>query len=47
MYEASDIVALGAAHELILGVKLQLSNVDSEGEADRAERQMDVDEVDE
>jgi hypothetical protein len=47
MYEASDIATLGAAHELILGIKLQHSNFDSEGEANRTERQMDIDETDE
>lgn len=48
MYEASDVVAIGDAHELILGVKpFYLSNTDLEGAINRAERVDDIDETDE
>ena len=48
MYEASEIVTIGAAHNLILGTKPFLqSNLDSEGMLNRDERQMDMDEGDE
>lgn len=49
MYEASKIVAIGDAHDLILGQKpFELSTMDSEGISNRMERQMDdIDEADE
>ncbi len=46
MYEASEIVTIGAAHQLILGSKPELLHVDSEGSAGYDERQMDIDETD-
>ena len=47
MYEASDVVAIGNAHELILGVKPFLSGwVDQEGALNRNERIDDIDESD-
>ena len=47
MYEAPEVLAIGEAHELILGVKPFLQdNVDSELILDRAERVEDVDESD-
>lgn len=46
MYEASDVVAIGEAHELILGVKPFLqSYTDQEGEINRAEEISDIDET--
>ena len=48
MYEASEVIAIGEAHELILGVKPWLPfNVDEEGEVNYADRDGDVDETDE
>ena len=48
MYEASEVIAIGEAHELILGVKAFLLNyTDQEGETNRSERVDDIDEVDE
>jgi hypothetical protein len=47
MYEASEIVAIGAAHELILGVKPPAQTIDSETLSDFANRVMDIDETDE
>ena len=48
MYEASDVVAIGNAHELILGVKpFLLSYTDQEGAINRAEKEEDIDETDE
>ena len=46
MYEASEVVTIGAAHQLILGTKPELLNFDSEGWAGYDERQMDIDETD-
>ena len=48
MYEASEVAAIGAAHELILGVKpFQQSAIDSELVENRLNRDMDdIDEVD-
>ena len=46
MYEASEIVTIGAAHELILGVKLEATQVDQEGATGYDERFMDIDETD-
>ena len=47
MYEASDIVAIGAARELILGQKpWDPEIIDSETIEQRRERVMDIDEVD-
>lgn len=48
MYEASEVLAIGSAHELILGVKpFSLNNMDSEGQTDYADRIDDIDETDE
>lgn len=48
MYEPSDIVAIGAAHELILGQKpISTNPMDSDFELNRAEKVADIDEVDE
>ncbi len=49
MYEASEIVVIGEAHNLILGQKpFELNTMDSEGITNRMERQMDdIDETDE
>ena len=48
MYEASDVIAIGEAHELILGVKPFLSSyIDSEEQTNRAERVDNIDEIDE
>lgn len=47
MYEASDVVAIGAARDLILGQKpFQQDTIDSELIDNRREREMDIDEVD-
>jgi hypothetical protein len=46
MYEASAIVTIGAAHELILGIKFEATHVDNEGAAGYDERVMDIDETD-
>jgi len=46
MYEASEIVTIGAAHELILGQKFEATHVDGEGASQRDERFMDIDETD-
>ena len=47
MYEAPEVLAIGEAHELILGVKpFYLDNVDSELALDRLDRVEDVDESD-
>jgi hypothetical protein len=46
MYEASDVVAIGEARELILGVKPFLqSYIDQQGEINRAEEVSDIDET--
>ena len=48
MYEASDIVAIGAARELILGSKpFQQDNLDSDLVWNRRDEEMDIDETDE
>lgn len=48
MYEASDIVAIGAAHELIRGQKpFSMNPMDSDFEINRADKVEDIDEVDE
>ena len=47
MYEASEIVAIGAAHELILGVKPPQPTIDNEQQSGFAERVLDIDETDE
>jgi hypothetical protein len=48
MYKAPEIVAIGAAHDLILGQKPFSSDpMDAELEVNRAERVADIDEVDE
>ena len=48
MYEASDIVTIGAAHEMVRGQKPFLLDVmDSETIPNRLERVEDIDEVDE
>ena len=47
MYEAPEVLAIGEAHELILGIKPFEENfVDSELVAQRSERIDDVDESD-
>ena len=47
MYEAPEVLALGEAHDLILGVKLFLQDyTDQEFVPDRAERVDDIDESD-
>ena len=47
MYEASDIVTIGDARELILGQKpFSPDHVDFEGESNRLERVADIDETD-
>ena len=47
MYEAPEVLAIGEAHELILGVKpFYLDNIDGELELDRLQRVEDVDETD-
>ena len=46
MYEASEIVVIGAAHQLILGAKPELLHLDAEGSAGYDERLMDIDETD-
>ena len=45
MYEASNIVELGAAHNLILGVKPVAMTPDSQGAAHRDEEIDDIEEV--
>ena len=49
MYEAPEIIGMGAAHELILGQKAFLiMHTDSEGATNRDERDTDdIDETDE
>lgn len=47
MYEASEIVAIGAAHEIILGVKPPSQTTDNETIPDFANRVLDIDETDE
>jgi hypothetical protein len=47
MYEASEVIAIGEARELILGVKPIVLSVDEEGEPNRANRVDDIDETDE
>lgn len=48
MYEAPEVVAIGEAHDLILGVKpFQLNVTDSESAINRLEREEDIDESDE
>ena len=47
MYEAPEVLAIGEAHELILGVKpFFQDNVDGELELNRLDRIEDVDESD-
>ena len=46
MYEASEIVTIGAAHEFILGQKIFADHVDFQGEIQRSEPIMDIDETD-
>jgi len=46
MYEASEIVTIGAAHQLILGSKPELLHIDAEGSVGYDEEQMDIDETD-
>ena len=47
MYEAPEVLAIGEAHELILGTKpFLLDYIDSEVATDRSERVEDVDESD-
>ena len=45
MYEASEIVAIGKAHDLILGVKPLSPTADSENSIGFDERQNDIDET--
>lgn len=45
MYEASEMIALGAAEEVILGVKPVYPEIESEGEVNRTERINDIDET--
>ena len=47
MYEASEIVAIGAAHELILGIKPPQPTIDNEQLSGFDERVSDIDEIDE
>lgn len=48
MYEAPKVVAIGEAHDLILGVKpFQLNVTDSEQAINRLPREEDIDESDE
>jgi len=47
MYEASEIVAIGTAHELILGVKPPQPTIDNEQLSGFAERVLDIDETEE
>lgn len=48
MYEAPEVVAIGEAHDLILGVKpFSLNNVDGEQAINRLDRVDDIDENDE
>lgn len=48
MYEASEVVAIGDAHNLILGVKpFGMNSMDSEGIINRLDRVDDIDEADE
>ncbi len=48
MYEAPEVVAIGEAHDLILGVKpFQLNAVDGEQAINRLDREEDIDESDE
>lgn len=47
MYEASEIVAIGAAHEMILGVKPPAQTIDSDLLPDFANPVLDIDETDE
>jgi hypothetical protein len=47
MYEASEIVAIGAAHEMILGVKPPSQTTDNETIPFSANRLQDIDETDE
>ena len=47
MYEAPEVLAIGEAHDLILGVKPFLKdNIDSDQALDRAEPVEDIDETD-
>jgi hypothetical protein len=47
MYEASEVVAIGDAHEFILGQKpFELNYTDQQGEIDRREKVADIDETD-
>jgi hypothetical protein len=47
MYEAPEVVTIGNAHELILGVKPFLQNyIDAEVLTNRDERVEDIDETD-
>ena len=47
MYKASEIVAIGAAHELILGTKPPQPVIDNEQLIGFADRVLDIDETDE
>ena len=47
MYEASEVIAIGEAHDLILGIKPLATLFDSEGLANRDERVDDIDETEE
>jgi hypothetical protein len=49
MYEVPEVIAIGDAHNLILGQKpFQMSTMDSEGMTNRLDRGMDdIDEADE
>jgi len=45
MYEAPEVLAIGEAHDLILGVKpFFLDNIDAENKVDRADPVEDIDE---
>jgi hypothetical protein len=47
MYEASDVVEIGAARELILGQKpWEPDTIDSDLVEDRRDKFMDIDELD-
>jgi len=45
MYEASEVVAIGAAHEIILGVKPVAPTIDSEPTLGFDEKENDIDET--
>ena len=46
-YEPSEIVAIGAAHELIQGMKPPQPTMDNEQQSGFADRVLDIDETDE